>query len=154
MFRFGGGGFGLWGRAAGGLLVALALVAATGGAARGEGRFPDVADDHRRRLDVLFAAEQGWFRGYPDGTFRPDASVADGQLVEVVRRAFPDGLTRAQLADFVVAGVETGAVEVVVGDGRPTAGTSPTRRASGTRTGNGWGLNCGWRVRMGRPPAG
>lgn len=114
MYRFGGGGFGLWGRAAGGLLVALALIAATGGAARGEGRFPDVADDHRRRLDVLFAAEQGWFRGYPDGTFRPDASVADGQLVEVVRRAFPDGLTRAQLADFVVAGVETGAVEVVV----------------------------------------
>lgn len=109
-----GGGFGLWGWAAGGLLVALALVAATGGAARGEGRFPDVADDHRRRLDVLFAAEQGWFEGYPDGTFRPDASVADGHLVEVVRRAFPDGLTRAQLAKFVVAGVKTGALRVLV----------------------------------------
>lgn len=113
-FRFGGGGFGLWVRAAGGLLAALALVAAAGGAARGEGRFPDVADDHRRRLDILFAAEQGWFRGFPDGTFRPDVPVADGQLVEVVRRAFPDGLTRAQLAEFVVAGIRTGALPVAI----------------------------------------
>ena len=87
----------------GGLLVA-GLLGLAGGGAGAEVRFPDVADDHLRRPDILFAVEQGWFQGYPDGTFRLDRTVPGHQLATVVRRAFPDGSTRGQLAKFVFQG--------------------------------------------------
>ena len=91
----------------GGLLGAVLLIAGMGGGAAAA-RFPDVADDHLRRLDILFAAERGWFEGYPDGTFRPDRAVPDHQLATVVRRAFPDGSTRGRLANFVYWGALRG----------------------------------------------
>ncbi len=93
----------------GGVLGAVLLMAGLGGGeARAAARFPDVADDHLRRLDILFAAEQGWLQGYPDGTFRPDREVPDHQLAAVVRRAFPDGSTRGRLANFVYWGALLG----------------------------------------------
>lgn len=100
-----GGGVARRAALVGGLLGAVLLMAGLGGGeARAAAPFPDVADDHLRRLDILFAAEQGWFQGYPDGTFRPDRAVPDHQLTTVVRRAFPDGSTRGRLAKFVFEG--------------------------------------------------
>lgn len=50
---------------------------------------------------VEYAARRGWFKGYPDGSFRPSEKLTGGQLVEVIDRAFPDGMTRAQMAAFL-----------------------------------------------------
>ena len=86
------------------LVMSLWVTALTGGAASGAGGFSDVPVSHPQRDAILFAAEQGWFRGYPDGTFRPDRAVPDHQLAAVVRRAFPEGAGRADLASFMWAG--------------------------------------------------
>ena len=92
--------------ATGGALLAMSLwvAACAGGAAQGADDFTDVPASHPQRDAILFAAGQGWFQGYPDGTFRPDRAVADHQLAAVVRRAFPDGASRADLASFMWAG--------------------------------------------------
>ena len=102
MVRFGKVGMG----AAAGALAAAALAAGilTGGAAQGADDFTDVPASHPQRAAILFAAERGWFQGYPDGTFQPDRAVPDHQLATVVRRAFPDGASRADLASFMRAG--------------------------------------------------
>ena len=102
MVRFGKVGT----RAAAGALAAAALAAGMliGGAAQGANDFTDVPASHPQRAAVLFAAERGWFQGYPDGTFQPDRAVPDHQLATVVRRAFPDGASRADLASFMRAG--------------------------------------------------
>ena len=93
------------GRAAGALLAAaLGAGMFTAGAARGADDFTDVPASHPQRDAILFAVEQGWFRGYPDGTFRPDRAVPDHRLATVVRRAFPEGAGRADLAAFIRAG--------------------------------------------------
>ena len=86
------------------LAAALGAGMFTAGAARGADDFTDVPASHPQRDAILFAVEQGWFRGYPDGTFRPDRAVPDHQLATVVRRAFPEGAGRADLAAFIRAG--------------------------------------------------
>ena len=96
------------GGAAGALLAAaLGMGMLTGGAAQGADYFTDVPASHPQRDAILFAAGRGWFQGYPDGTFRPDREVAEHQLATVVRRAFPEGASRADLAAFMRAGART-----------------------------------------------
>ncbi len=53
---------------------------------------------------VEHAARRGWFEGYPDGSFRPEAKLTAEQLVRVIERAFPDGITRAQAAALLQYG--------------------------------------------------
>lgn len=53
---------------------------------------------------VEYTARRGWFEGFPDGSFRPEAELTSGQLVKVIERAFPDGMTRAQAAAFLQYG--------------------------------------------------
>lgn len=50
---------------------------------------------------IEYTARRGWFEGYPDGSFRPMEKLTGGQLVKVIERAFPDGMTRAQMAAFL-----------------------------------------------------
>lgn len=66
-------------------------------------RFSDIRD-HRYRQDVITAAEEGWFRGYDDGRFRPNEKVKERHWVSVLNRAFPDGITRSQFAALLVGG--------------------------------------------------
>ena len=67
--------------------------------------FPDVtAADHPQRTDIDNGAAQEWFRGYPDGNFRPDRAVTDSQIATVISRAFPQGMTRAEASSFLRAG--------------------------------------------------
>ena len=67
--------------------------------------FPDVtAADHPQRTDIDNGAAQEWFRGYPDGNFRPDRAVTDSQIAKVISRAFPQGMTRAEASSFLRAG--------------------------------------------------
>ncbi len=71
--------------------------AATGG-------FSDVPDDHLQAADIARAVELGWYAGYPDGTFKPDRLLSTDQAVTVFGRAFPDGVSRADLATILVGG--------------------------------------------------
>lgn len=50
---------------------------------------------------VGYAAARGWFRGYPDGTFRPQRTVTSRQVATVIGRAFPEGISRAEMAAFL-----------------------------------------------------
>lgn len=63
--------------------------------------FPDVPDTHPQGADIDYAVERSWFRGYPDGFFRPDQTITATQITTVLQRAFPTGSTRAQLAAFM-----------------------------------------------------
>ena len=76
------------------------------GQATGEGgcRFSDVPATSPAHADITYACRQGWFSGYPDGSFRPDRSVPAHQLATVVGRAFAVGSTRADMATFLRGG--------------------------------------------------
>ena len=84
-----------------GFLLAL-LVGA--GVAWAQGQFSDVDETHPQYDDIQFAVEQGWYVGYPDGTFKPDRLLTTDQAVTVFGRAFPDGVSRADLATILVGG--------------------------------------------------
>ena len=68
--------------------------------------FRDLGTVHPNYDDIQFAVDKGWFQGYDDGTFRPDRVVSDDHLTRVIRRAFPNGATRAELATFLRGGYE------------------------------------------------
>ena len=68
--------------------------------------FTDVPADHAQVEDIQYAVDQGWFKGYEDGTFRPDNRLTTYQVVTVFERAFPEGPTRADLATILKAGKE------------------------------------------------
>ena len=74
--------------------------------AAGEGgcRFPDVPATSPAHADITYACRQGWFTGYPDGSFRPDRPVPAHQIATVVGRAFAAGATRADMATFLRGG--------------------------------------------------
>ena len=67
----------------------------------GSADFDDVAESHPQNGDIAYVVEQGWFQGYPDGTFRPDRTITPTQIAVVASRAFPAGSTRADLATFM-----------------------------------------------------
>ena len=80
------------------LVLALAAVGATGngGVHASDTRpFADVPADHPAAPAIAYTAEQGWFKGYGDGTFRADLPISTGHIKAVTRRAFPTGATRA-----------------------------------------------------------
>lgn len=81
--------------------VLLAVSVATAWATHS---FSDVPDDHPQAGDIAYAVQKGWFQGYDDGTFRPDNTLIDRHVVVVFRRAFPQGVTRADLATILRAG--------------------------------------------------
>ena len=83
------------------VLVAVPIVA--------QMQFSDVPEDHPRRADIAFVAERGAFQGYPDGTFRPERNITPEQMTTVLRRAFPDGMTRAVFASMLRNGYEQAA---------------------------------------------
>lgn len=72
----------------------------------GSADFEDVAESHPQNRDIAYAVEQGWFQGYPNGTFRPNRTITSNQIATVVGRAFPAGSTRADLATFMRQGVQ------------------------------------------------
>ena len=90
----------LW-LAAAGLAAAISPL----GAQEGTGcRFSDVPQSSPQQADIVYACQQEWFEGYPDGTFRPDREVPQHQIAAVINRAFPTGSTRADLASFLRGG--------------------------------------------------
>ena len=79
-----------------------------GVAAYGTGQgvgFTDVPDNHERRVDILYAVERGWFKGYPDGSFQPDKPLSYDNIATVVERGL-SGRTRGEMATFMRGGIE------------------------------------------------
>ena len=66
-------------------------------------QFSDVpeGEDDIRWADISFVAEEGWFTGYPDGTFKPDQNISPEQMTTVLTRAFGEGITRAEFASLL-----------------------------------------------------
>ena len=126
---------------------AVAVVMALGaGMVLGQTAFNDVPDSDPRLEDIDYAAAQGWFRGYPDGSFRPDRQITETQLAQVIRRARP-GLTRGDAAVFVRGGMDRL---------QATVTTTTTTAAAGAATTTAYtaGQQQGQTNRIGWPPAG
>lgn len=62
--------------------VSLALILVFGSFTAAE--IPQDAKYHWARADIERAREEGWVTGYPDGTFRPDASVTRAEFVKML----------------------------------------------------------------------
>ena len=50
-------------------------------------KFSDVPADHWAYDAIAIAAKMGWIEGYPDGTFRPDATITRAEMMTLVNRA-------------------------------------------------------------------
>ena len=50
-------------------------------------KFTDVSADHWAYDAIAIAAKMGWIEGYPDGTFRPDATITRAEMMTLVNRA-------------------------------------------------------------------
>lgn len=85
-------------------VVVLGMV--TAAAAGAQISFSDVPEGHEQKEAIEFAVRNGWFLGYPDGTFRPDRAITPKQITTVMQRAFPEGSTRADVATFMQAGYQ------------------------------------------------
>ncbi|NLL06699.1 MAG: S-layer protein [Clostridiaceae bacterium] len=46
--------------------------------------FPDVANNHWAKESIELVAKAGLFKGYPDGTFRPDDTIKRGEFATVI----------------------------------------------------------------------
>ena len=113
------------------VLVGVAMVLALSAtAAWAVHTFSDVPDDHPQADDIAYAVEQGWFQGYPDGTFKPDRALATHQAVTVFGRAFPDGVSRADLATILRVGQT--ALTTTTPTTMPTVGTGRWTYFDGT----------------------
>ena len=69
-------------------------------------------------------AADGIWRGYADGDMRWGDTISDQEMLTVLRRQFPQGLTRGQFRDFVAAGA--GAVTVVAEPATTTTAPATT----------------------------
>ena len=116
--------------------IASVVMALGAGVVLGQNTFNDVPDSDPRIEDIQYAAAQGWFQGYPDGSFRPGQEISEGQLAKVIRRARP-GMTRGDAAVFLRGGIDrlqtvapTTATATTVRTGEPGGG-GPVEPGSG-----------------------
>lgn len=50
-------------------------------------KFSDVSAEHWAYEAIAIAAKMGWIEGYPNGTFRPDATITRAEMMTLVNRA-------------------------------------------------------------------
>ena len=66
--------------------------------------FNDVLANHWASKEIAIAAKMGWINGYPDGSFRPDATITRAEMITMINRA----LNRVPSAeDHLLAGMVT-----------------------------------------------
>lgn len=63
----------------------------------GKNKFSDVPLGHWAYSYIVAAAEKGWVKGYPDGTFRPDRAISRAEVMALVNRLFNRPVTLPQL---------------------------------------------------------
>ena len=120
------------------LAVGMAMLVGGGVAVSQTAWFSDVPPGHPQTADIQTARDRGWFQGYDDGTFRPNQIIPDRQLTKVLRRAFPEGRTRADLATFMRGGEQALGGEIVTAiSPSPTTTIAPPTPTSRFRNGTG-----------------
>jgi len=67
-----------------------------------ENPFSDVAADHWAFGYILSVAANGWFIGFPDGTFRPDDNLTRAEFATAVNRMLERGILLEHIPDDVV----------------------------------------------------
>ena len=112
--------------------IAAVVMALGAGVVLGQNTFDDVPDSDPRIEDIQYAAAQGWFQGYPDGSFRPDQEISEGQLAKVIRRARP-GMNRGDAAVFLRGGIDR--LQTVAPTTTTAATTAPATTTTTVRTG-------------------
>lgn len=70
----------------------------------GRSQFTDVDKSHPHYTGIRIAEAQGDFRGFPDGSLRPNELISVEQIATVVSRKFPEGATRGEVASFIAGG--------------------------------------------------
>lgn len=83
-------------------------------------------DDHPQASVIRQAVADGYFQGYEDGTFQPDRAISPGQVAKVFSRAFPDGVTRAEMAQVMISG------QAALAGSNPDLADPPAGGQSGT----------------------
>jgi hypothetical protein len=66
--------------------------------ATGENLFSDVSEGDWFYPYVVGAIQSGWITGYPDGTFRPDATIARAEVVAITNRMLGRAADQAYVA--------------------------------------------------------
>ena len=66
--------------------------------------FNDVSARHRASDEIAVCAKMGWINGYPDGSFRPDATITRAEMMAMINRAL--GRT-PKSADDLLSGMKT-----------------------------------------------
>lgn len=96
--------------------TALCVLPAAGYSGQTVPQYPDVPSAHWAYSDVMNASEQGWFNGYPDGSFGPTNSITRAEAVkvfgmflhlttpQVTQSSFYDVSSTAWYAPYVEAG--------------------------------------------------
>ena len=84
-------------------IVAVAVLA-VGATVFAQSAYRDVPDGHSRASDIAVATALGAFKGGTDGSFNPEGRITTRQMERVLSRLYPEGITRAEFASFVVAG--------------------------------------------------
>ena len=99
-------------------------------------RFPDVPADHERAESIRWAAAEGLFRGYPDGSFKPDRELSENEFRIVIRRLYDryDAWTRADVAHFLRYGIDGLTGSPAPGTSVPTTAATTTRPTTTTTT--------------------
>lgn len=100
--------------------------------------FPDVPEDHPRVDAIRYVQSEGIYRGFPDGSFRPDEYLTRVQFVKTAERLYDrfDSWTRADWAQVIYEGmpslgapVTTAATPVIA---EPATTTHPPRQPPNT----------------------
>ena len=123
------------------LVAALMATATAAVLAQGE-RFPDVNADNPHYEDIEWVAKpvRGYFGGYPDGSFKPDRTITPAQMERVLRRAFSNGMSRAEFASFIVGGIQrmrSAQTTTATTQAATTTTTLPARTPDATGSGGG-----------------
>ena len=66
--------------------------------------FNDVSARHWASDEIAVCAKMGWINGYPDGSFRPDATITRAEMMAMINRAL--GRT-PESADDLLSGMKT-----------------------------------------------
>ena len=66
--------------------------------------FNDVSARHWASDEIAVCAKMGWINGYPDGSFRPDATITRAEMMAMINRAL--GRT-PKSADDLLSGMKT-----------------------------------------------
>ena len=67
-------------------------------------KFNDVGSRYWAAEEIAIAAKMGWINGYPDGSFRPDATITRAEMMAMINRAL--GRT-PKSADDLLSGMKT-----------------------------------------------